>query len=55
MIAFLDPKIWNLVLLEMKQKESANAYKNVIMSCKYHTAHIGFIWFMICNDRSKAC
>ena len=43
MIAFLDPKIWNLVLLEMKQKESENAYKNVIMSCKYHTAHIGFI------------
>ena len=35
MIAFLDPKIWNLVLLEMKQKESANAYELQVSHCPH--------------------
>ena len=52
-IAFLGPKIWDLVPLEIKQKESVNAFKKAIKTwipkgcpcrlCKNYTAGIGFI------------
>ena len=52
-IAFLGPKIQDLVPLEIKQKEAVNIFKNMIMTwnttscpcilCKCHTTRIGFI------------
>ena len=46
MIAFLGPKIWDLVLLEIKQKKHINVFRNKI-TCKYYTGWIGLIWYII--------
>ena len=45
-IALLGPKIWDLVLLEIKRKKYANVFRN-IMTCNYFTAFIDLIWYLI--------
>ena len=52
-ISYLGPRIWDLVPLEMKQKESLTAFKNAIKTwnphncpcilCKKYVAGMGFI------------
>ena len=52
-VSYLGPRIWNLVPLEMKQKESLTVFKKAIKTwnphncpcrlCKKYVAGIGFI------------
>ena len=46
-IVLLVPIIWDLVLLEIKQKRTSKCFFRDAMTCKCYTACIGLIQYMI--------
>ena len=48
-IAFLAPKIWELIPEEMKQQESLNAFKDAIKNGRQQIVHVDYakIFYMI--------
>ena len=48
-IAFLGPKIWELFLEEVKQKESLKAFKDAIKNCHQQIARVDHtnIFYMV--------
>ena len=48
-IAFLGPKIWELIPEEMKQQEPLNAFKDAIKNGRQKIAHVDYakIFYMI--------